>query len=488
MKELKELLYGVSIDAVQGSTAIQINQVTSDSRIVEDQGLFVAISGVAIDGHEFIEKALKNGARAVICERIPSDLAETSKISFIRVDNSRKAYGIIASNYYDNPSASFKVIAVTGTNGKTSVSSMLFALFQKLGHRCGLVSTIDIRVGNEVLKTSHTTPDAMQLHKVFHQMKSKGVAFCFMEASSHGIHQFRLSGIDVDTAVFTNLTQDHLDYHQTFAQYRDAKKMLFDQLSPNAFALTNLDDKNGLFMLQNCKANKLTYGLKNHADVKANILEQQFSGTLLRIETQEIWIKLVGEFNVYNIAAVYGVSIALGADKDEVLKELSLLKPVKGRFEFITSSNGIKAVIDYAHTPDAIENVLNTINTLKTSDNRLITLMGCGGNRDQSKRPLMGKIAATLSDEVFFTSDNPRDEDPKQIITQIISGVRAVDRHKYDVVIDRKEAIQKAVKIAQPGDVILIAGKGHETYQEIKGEKQHFDDLEITKNEFAKLN
>lgn len=488
MKELKELLYGVSIDAVQGSTAIQINQVTSDSRIVEDQGLFVAISGVAIDGHEFIEKALKNGARAVICERIPSDLAETSKISFIRVDNSRKAYGIIASNYYDNPSASFKVIAVTGTNGKTSVSSMLFALFQKLGHRCGLVSTIDIRVGNEVLKTSHTTPDAMQLHKVFHQMKSKGVAFCFMEASSHGIHQFRLSGIDVDTAVFTNLTQDHLDYHQTFAQYRDAKKMLFDQLSPNAFALTNLDDKNGLFMLQNCKANKLTYGLKNHADVKANILEQQFSGTLLRIETQEIWIKLVGEFNVYNIAAVYGVSIALGADKDEVLKELSLLEPVKGRFEFITSSNGIKAVIDYAHTPDAIENVLSTINTLKTSDNRLITLMGCGGNRDQSKRPLMGKIAAALSDEVFFTSDNPRDEDPEQIITQIISGVRAVDRHKYDVVIDRKEAIQKAVKIAQPGDVILIAGKGHETYQEIKGEKQHFDDLEITKNEFAKLN
>ena len=488
MKELKELLYGVSIDAVQGSTAIQINQVTADSRIVEDQDLFVAIIGVAIDGHEFIEKAIKNGARAVICERIPSDLAEKSKVTFIRVDNSRKAYGIIASNYYDNPSASFKLIAVTGTNGKTSVSSMLFALFQKLGYSCGLVSTIDIRVGNEVLKTSHTTPDAMQLHKVFHQMKSKGVAFCFMEASSHGIHQFRLSGIDVDAAVFTNLTQDHLDYHQTFAQYRDAKKMLFDQLSANAFALTNLDDKNGLFMLQNCKANKLTYGLKNHADVKANILEQQFSGTFLRIETQEIWIKLVGEFNVYNIAAVYGVATALGADKEEVLKELSLLEPVKGRFEFISSSNGIKAVIDYAHTPDAIENVLNTINTLKASDNRLITLMGCGGNRDQSKRPLMGKIAATLSDEVFFTSDNPRDEDPEQIITQIISGVRAVDRHKYDVVIDRKEAIQKAVKIAQPGDVILIAGKGHETYQEIKGEKQHFDDLEITKNEFAKLN
>lgn len=488
MKELKELLYGVSIEAVQGSTAVQVNEVTADSRNIKHQDLFIAVKGNAFDGHLFIEKAIEKGAKSIVCQYIPSSLSDNAQVTFIRVDNSRKAYGIIASNFFDKPSSAFKVVAITGTNGKTSVSSMLFTLFEKLGHTCGLISTIDIRVGTEVLNTTHTTPDAMQLQQVFQQMKSKGVTCCFMEASSHGIHQSRLSGVDVDAAVFTNLTQDHLDYHKTFSQYRDAKKTLFDELTSSAFALTNLDDKNGLYMLQNSKAAKHTYGLKNHADVKVHILEQQFSGTLLRIENHEIWVKLVGEFNAYNLAAVYGVAIELGADKEEVLKELSLLEPVKGRFEFITSSNGIKAVIDYAHTPDAIENVLTTIKTLKDRDNRVITLMGCGGNRDQGKRPLMGKIAATLSDEVFFTSDNPRDEDPEQIIEQIISGVRTTDRHKYDVVIDRKEAIQRAVKIAQPGDVILIAGKGHETYQEIKGEKQHFDDLEITKNEFAKLN
>jgi UDP-N-acetylmuramoyl-L-alanyl-D-glutamate--2,6-diaminopimelate ligase len=483
MMVLKDILYKVTLNAVVGSTSITVGKIEFDSRNIKTNDVFVAISGTITDGHRFIEKAITDGAIAIVCETLPEILKEG--ITYIEVANSNQALAYMAANYYEHPSENLKLVGVTGTNGKTTVTSLLYQLFKKAGFKVGLLSTVKIMVDDKTYKTTHTTPDSLAINKYLQLMNDEGVEFCFMEASSHGIHQSRTEGLKFTGGIFTNLSHDHLDYHKTFAEYRDVKKTFFDQLPKDAFALSNIDDKNGLVMLQNTQAKKYTYALKNYADYRAQILENEFSGLLLKLNDNELWTRLIGSFNAYNILAIYGTAELLGLDKVEILRLISELESVSGRFQYFISDKKITAIVDYAHTPDALKNVLETVNSIRTKNEELITVVGCGGDRDKTKRPKMAHIASALSTKVIFTSDNPRSEVPESIIEHMEKGVEPQNFKKTLSITDRKQAIKTACQIAGPRDIILIAGKGHETYQEIKGERFDFDDYKIVQ-EFLK--
>jgi UDP-N-acetylmuramoyl-L-alanyl-D-glutamate--2,6-diaminopimelate ligase len=470
-------LYKVSLEAVHGSTDVAISKIEFDSRKIELDAVFVAIRGTLSDGHDYIEKAIKLGARVIICEAFPGELS--AGVTYIKVANTNEALAYLSANFYENPSTKIKLVGVTGTNGKTTIASLLYQLFKKAGYKVGLLSTVKIMVDADEFKATHTTPDSLTLNYYLDQMVQEGCEFCFMEVSSHGIHQKRTAALEFAGGVFTNLSHDHLDYHNTFAEYRDVKKAFFDQLSKTAFAITNGDDKNGGIMLQNSKAKKITYALKSYADYKAQILENQLSGLLLKINDNEVWVKLIGSFNAYNLLAIFAVAVELGIEKVEALRLLSELESVSGRFQFIVSETKITAIVDYAHTPDALENVLQTIEDIRTKNEQLITVVGCGGDRDTSKRPIMANIAASLSDKAIFTADNPRTEDPEAIIQEMEKGVAPHQYKKTLSILDRKQAIKTACQLANPNDIILIAGKGHETYQEIQGVRYDFDDLKI---------
>ena len=485
MKLLKDILYKVSVNAVYGDTNVKVAQVDFDSRKVVKDSLFVAQKGISVDGHLYIDKAISLGATTIICEELPIHLE--ANITFIQVEDSNKTLAIIASNFYDNPSSKLKLIGVTGTNGKTTVASLLYQLLKKSGYKTGLLSTVQILVDTTVFNATHTTPDSVTINYYLHQMVLLGVDYCFMEVSSHGIHQKRTEGLEFAGGIFTNLSHDHLDYHVSFASYRDVKKSFFDSLPKTAFALTNLDDKNGNVMLQNTKARKRTYALKTLADYKAKIIEKSFSGTLISINDTEFWTKLIGNFNAYNLAAIIGVAYELGLEKLEILTIISQLESVSGRFEHLVSDNGVIAIVDYAHTPDALKNVLETINNIRTNNEKLITVIGCGGDRDKTKRPKMAHIASQLSTQAIFTSDNPRTENPETILEEMEEGVSAENLKKIITISDRRQAIKTACKFSETGDILLIAGKGHENYQEISGERFHFDDLVEVKKYFNLL-
>ena len=483
MRILKDILYKVTINAVVGSTSVSINKIEFDSRQIQANDVFVAISGTITDGHKFIEKAVADGANTVVCEKLPENLADG--VTYIEVANSNQALAYMADNYYEHPSDNLKLVGVTGTNGKTTVTSLLYQLFKKAGYKVGLLSTVKIMVDTTEYKATHTTPDSLTINKYLKLMNDEGVEFCFMEASSHGIHQSRTEGLKFTGGIFTNLSHDHLDYHETFAEYRDVKKAFFDGLPKDAFALSNMDDKNGLVMLQNTEAKKYTYALKNYADYRAQILENEFSGLLLKVNESELWTRLIGSFNAYNVLAIYGAAELLGLEKDEILRLISELDNVSGRFQYFISDEKITAIVDYAHTPDALKNVLETINSIRTKNEELITVVGCGGDRDKTKRPKMAHIASALSTKVIFTSDNPRSEVPETIIEDMEKGVEPQNFKKTLSITDRRQAIKTACQMADAKDIILIAGKGHETYQEIKGERFDFDDYK-TVQEFLK--
>ena len=479
MQSLKDILYKVPILDVVGSTDLVIKTIAFDSRKVSDDTLFVAQKGVITDGHLYIDKAVNLGATAVICEVFPKILSEN--ITYIKVLDSNLALSYVAANYYDNPSQKLYLIGITGTNGKTTLASLSYELFQRSGYLSGLLSTVEIKIGDKSFKATHTTPDALTINHYLAEMVDAGVSHCFMEVSSHGIHQKRTDSLHFEGGVFTNLTHDHLDYHNTFAEYRDVKKTFFDQLPKTAFALVNIDDKNGMIMLQNCNAKKTTYALKTLADYKAKIIENRFEGLLLNIKGHEVWSKLIGTFNAYNLLAIYGIADRLGLENMEILRIISELESVAGRFQYFISDEGVTAIVDYAHTPDALRNVLQTINDIRTNNETLITIIGCGGDRDKTKRPKMAHIASQLSNQAIFTSDNPRTENPQTIIDEMETGVSPENYKKTVSILDRKQAIKTAGKLAQKGDIILIAGKGHETYQEINGQRFDFDDYKIAK-------
>lgn len=476
MKLVKDILYKVSVEAVYGSTDTLINNIVLDSRAVQVNDLFVAQRGLHFDGHNFINKALESGAKVIVCEVMPNEFNQNK--TYIQVEDSNAALAIMSSNFYDNPSSKLKLIGITGTNGKTSVASLLYTLFLNAGYKAGLLSTVKILVDTNQYEATHTTPNSIIINKYLSDMVSVGVEYCFMEVSSHGIHQKRTEGLQFEGGVFTNLTHDHLDYHKTFSAYRDIKKSFFDSLSKMAFALVNIDDKNGSVMLQNTPAKKYAYSLKSMANFKAKILENRISGLLLNINGKEVWTKLIGTFNAYNLLAVYGVSNLVGLDPTESLLGISKLESVEGRFQYFISDGGVTVVIDYAHTPNALKNVLETIIAIRKNTEKIITVVGCGGDRDKAKRPVMGRIASQLSTQVIFTSDNPRTEDPQTILTEMEAGVDPVNFKKTVTVLDREQAIKTAVKFSNRGDIILIAGKGHETYQEINGVRNHFNDFE----------
>ena len=477
MKLLKDILYKAGLIEVVGSTNVAIMSISFDSRRIEKDSLFVAVKGTQSDGHVYINDVITKGAIAILCEELPEVLND--KITYIKVKDTAAALGIIAANFYDNPSASIKLVGVTGTNGKTTTVTLLFSLFKKLGYKVGLLSTVKNQVNNDVLASTHTTPDAIQLNALLRQMVDKGCTHCFMEVSSHAVVQNRIAGVHFAGGVFTNITHDHLDYHKTFDEYIKAKKRFFDQLGNDAFALTNKDDVNGEIMLQNTKALKRSYSLRSMADFRCKIVESQFSGLLLNIDNQEVWSKLIGSFNAYNLLAVYAAAVLLKEDKTNVLTTLSSLSSVEGRFQYIRTEDGRIGIVDYAHTPDALVNVLKTIADIRTGNEQVITVVGCGGDRDAAKRPMMAKIACDLSNKVILTSDNPRSEDPDAIIKEMQQGVDTVNKKKTISITDRSEAIKTACSYAKPGDIILIAGKGHEKYQEIKGVKHPFDDLQV---------
>jgi UDP-N-acetylmuramoyl-L-alanyl-D-glutamate--2,6-diaminopimelate ligase len=486
VKRLKDILYRVSIEAVHGATDVAIAKIEFDSRKVESNTAFVAIKGTLSDGHDYIEKAIALGANVIVCEQFPETIVQG--ITFVQVNDTNEALAYLSANFYDNPSEKIKLVGVTGTNGKTTIASLLYQLFKKAGYKVGLLSTVKIMVDTEEFKATHTTPDSLTLNYYLDQMVQEGCEFCFMEVSSHGIHQKRTAALEFAGGIFTNLSHDHLDYHNTFAEYRDVKKAFFDYLPKSAFAITNSDDKNGAIMLQNTKAKKITYALKSYADYKAQILENQLSGLLLKINDNEVWVKLIGSFNAYNLLAIYAVAVELGIEQFEALRLLSELESVSGRFQFIVSDTKITAIVDYAHTPDALENVLQTIENIRTKNEQLITVVGCGGDRDKTKRPVMANIASTLSDKAIFTSDNPRTENPEIIIQEMEQGVEPQNFKKTISILDRKQAIKTACQLANPNDIILIAGKGHETYQEINGVKYDFDDLQIVTELLQQLN
>ena len=485
MSILKDILYKVAIKAVKGSTEIAIGKIDFDSRKMEQNDVFVAIRGTISDGHDFIVKAIELGATAVVCETLPETIVEG--ITYILVKDTNTALAIMAANYFDNPSQKLQLVGVTGTNGKTTIASLLYQLYKKAGYKVGLLSTVKIMVDEVEYKATHTTPDSITINHYLAAMIAAGVEYCFMEVSSHGIHQKRTEALHFVGGVFTNLSHDHLDYHATFAEYRDVKKSFFDHLPKTAFALSNIDDKNGPVLLQNTIAKKCTYALKSYADYKAQILESQLSGLLLKINGNEVWVKLIGTFNAYNLLAIYGTAIELGMESLEALRLLSELESVSGRFQYIVSEGNITAIVDYAHTPDALENVLKTINDIRTKNEQLITVVGCGGNRDKAKRPVMGGIASDLSDKAILTSDNPRNEDAEVIISEMEQGVAPQNFKRILSITDRKQAIKTACQLAQPNDIILIAGKGHETYQEINGVRHDFDDMKIVKELLEQL-
>ena len=483
---LKDILYKVTLETVVGNTAVAITNVHFDSRKVSLNDVFVAVRGTQSDGHNYIIKALNQGALAIICEELPKQII--NGITYVKVADTSSALATIASNFYDNPSANLKLIGITGTNGKTTVASLLYQLFKKAGYKTGLLSTVKILVDTKEYKATHTTPDSLTINKYLAEMSEAGVEYCFMEVSSHGIDQKRTEGLRFEGGIFTNLSHDHLDYHDTFAAYRDVKKKFFDELPKEAFALVNLDDKNGRVMLQNTRARKVTYALKSYADYRAQILENQLSGLLLKIQDQEVWVKLIGSFNAYNLLAIFATAELLGLDQIEALKLLSELESVSGRFQYFISDGNITAIVDYAHTPDALKNVLETINDIRTKNEELITVVGAGGDRDTTKRPKMGHIASALSTKTIITTDNPRSEKPETIIEQVEAGVEPINYKKILSITDRKQAIKTACQLADPGDIILIAGKGHETYQEIMGERFDFDDYKIVKETLKQLN
>ncbi len=474
---LQDLLYKVSILETVGNTKVEVNNVQFDSRKVEEKDVFVAVNGVTVDGHQFIKKAIDLGAKVIVCEILPTELVEN--ITYIQVENSTIALGIIASNYYDNPTKDLKLVGVTGTNGKTTTTTLLYELFTKLGYACALISTIKIVVAGDEMPSTHTTPDILTLNKMFREAVDRGCEYAFMEVSSHGIHQNRIAGLHFEVAGFTNITHDHLDYHKTFANYLAAKKKFFDDLPKTSTAISNADDKNGKVMLQNTVAIKKMYALKTDADFKAKIVESQFDGMQLEFNGKEFWTSLIGRFNAYNLVLVFGIATILGQDEIEVLKALSTLGNVDGRFQTFKTPTGIVVIVDYAHTPDALDNVLSTIESIRTKNEQLITVVGCGGDRDKTKRPEMADIASEKANVAIFTSDNPRTEDPEEILREMEVGVKAQFYNRTLKITDRKEAIKTALKMAAPKDIILIAGKGHETYQEINGVRTHFSDVEI---------
>lgn len=485
MNSLIDILYKVTINSVVGTTDVYVRNIHFNSRSIAINDLFVAIKGSVADGHDYIEKAVQQGAIAVVCEFLPKTLKEG--ISYIVVEDSSAALAIMASNFYQNPSANLKLVGVTGTNGKTTIATLLFQLFKKAGYKVGLLSTVIIKVDNKEYKATHTTPDSLTINRYLKEMNTEGVEFCFMEVSSHGIHQKRTEGLEFAGGIFTNLTHDHLDYHDTFAEYRDVKKSFFDNLGKHAFALTNADDKNGAVMLQNTNAKQYKYGLKNYADYKAQILENSFSGMLLKVNDSEVWTKLIGGFNASNVLAIYATAELLGLEKTETLRLISVVESVSGRFQYLISEEKITAIVDYAHTPDALKNVLETINSIRTKNEELITVVGCGGDRDTTKRPKMGHIASALSTKAIFTSDNPRTEVPETIIEAIEKGVEPQNFKKTLSIVDRKQAIKTACQLANAGDIILIAGKGHETYQEVNGKRSDFDDFKIVEELLKQL-
>ena len=479
MKLLSDILYKVKLEEIIGSTHVAISSIVFDSRKVKKDSLFVATKGAADDGHIYIQKAIELGAIAIVCEEIPKD--KNDQITYVKVADSTYALGVMACNYFDNPSEKLKLVGITGTNGKTTTVTLLFNLFKSLGYSVGLLSTVQNKINNTVIPSTHTTPDAITLNELLFKMEEQGCEFVFMEVSSHAIVQNRIAGISFTGALFSNITHDHLDYHKTFDEYIKAKKQFFNLLPSTAFALTNRDDKNGMVMLQNTKANKYTYALKNIADYKCKIIESHLNGLLLNIDNHEVWVKLIGTFNAYNILSVYATAVLLKQDITSVLTALSNLNSVEGRFQYVKSPNGVIGIIDYAHTPDALKNVLETVKEIRSGSEQVITLVGCGGDRDSAKRPIMAAIACEYSNKVILTSDNPRTEDPEEILNQMQAGVNPVDVKKVLRITDRREAIKIACSFSSKGDIILIAGKGHEKYQEIKGVKHDFDDLEILK-------
>jgi len=477
MITLQDILYRSSTKEIIGSLNKEISSVAFDSRKVNTGAIFIAVVGTQVDGHNYIQLAIEKGAIAIVCNSLPAETLP--QITYVIVKDTSESLGYIASNFYDNPSEKLKIVGVTGTNGKTTIVTLLFNLFTDLGYKTGMLSTIQNKINNRVLETTHTTPDALKINELLNQMVDDGCEYVFMEVSSHAIVQHRITGIMYTGGIFTNITHDHLDYHNTFKEYIKAKKLFFDNLPSNAFAITNIDDKNGNVMLQNTNAKKFTYGLKNMASYRGKIIENGFEGMMMNVDGSEMYSLLSGKFNAYNILAVYATALLLKQNKEEVLVSISKLKGAEGRFDIIRSASGITAIIDYAHTPDALENIISTINSIRTHNEQLITVVGAGGNRDSSKRPIMAKIASLLSNRVILTSDNPRNEDPMQILKEMREGVDPAKKNMSMVIPDRKEAIITAYNIARSGDMILIAGKGHEKYQEIKGVKYPFDDKEI---------
>ena len=479
MKLLRDILYGCRIVEVHGKTHVAIENIYFDSRKVQKLSCFVAVAGTLADGHHYIDLAIEKGAAAIVCEELPEKLADN--ITYVKVQNSAKALGEMAANFYDNPSTELKVVGVTGTNGKTTIATLLYELFIQLGFKVGLISTVENKIHRKVIPSTHTTPDAVSLQALLKDMVDEGCQYAFMEVSSHAVDQGRIAGLAFVGGIFTNISHDHLDYHKTFSNYIAAKKGFFDGLGKGTFAISNIDDANGAVMLQNTKANKRFYGLKRPCDYKVKLIENLLTGLQLEINGQELHCRLIGKFNAYNLAAIYAAAIELGQDSLQVLTAISLLGPVAGRFQYVKTASGITVIIDYAHTPDALKNVLKTINDTRTKNEQIFCLVGCGGDRDKTKRPEMARIACELSDKVIFTSDNPRTEDPKAIINDMKAGVEPQHFMRYTVVEDRAEAIKSALIQANENDVILIAGKGHETYQEINGVKHPFDDALVVK-------
>jgi UDP-N-acetylmuramoyl-L-alanyl-D-glutamate--2,6-diaminopimelate ligase len=486
MKLLSDILYKTGLVETQGSTNIAITAMTFDSRKVEKDGLFVAVRGTQSDGHDFIDKAISLGAVAIVCEEFPKEIID--RISYAKVVDSSLALGIIASNFYDNPSSSLKLIGVTGTNGKTTTVTLLFQLFRAMGLKAGMLTTVRNMINSEEILSTHTTPDAVELNKLLRRMVDAGCKYAFMEVSSHSVVQKRIAGLEFSGGVFSNITHDHLDYHKTFDEYIKAKKTFFDQLPQSAFALVNKDDMNGIIMVQNTKALKRSYSISSLADFNCRVLENQFSGLQLNMDNVELWSKLIGSFNAYNLLAIYSTAILLGQDKMNVLMTISTLDSVEGRFEYVRSDSGITGIVDYAHSPDALKNVLSTIKDIRSGNEQVITVVGCGGDRDSAKRPIMSKIACDLSDRVILTSDNPRSEDPESILKQMQNGIEKQNTKKTLSIVDRREAIRTAVALARPGDIVLVAGKGHEKYQEVNGVKYPFDDMGVLKENLNNAN
>jgi UDP-N-acetylmuramoyl-L-alanyl-D-glutamate--2,6-diaminopimelate ligase len=484
--QLQEILYGVAIKELVGSTNREVATLAFDSRKVVKGSIFFAIKGTLSDGHTYINATIEQGAEVVVCQDLPVD--QVAEVTYIQVEDPSAALGLMASNFYGNPSAKIHLVGITGTNGKTTIATLLFKLFRELGYKVGLISTVQNQINEEIIPATHTTPNPLALNELLDRMVVEGCGYCFMEVSSHAVVQHRIEGITFAGGVFSNITHDHLDFHGTFDNYIKAKRGFFDSLPKGSFALTNADDKNGMIMLQNSKASKKTYALKQLADYKATIVENSFNGLHLDIDGMEVFFKLVGSFNAYNLLAVYGTALLLDQDQLTVLTTLSRLDGAEGRFEYISSKNGVIGIVDYAHTPDAVQNVLSTVQNIRKGTELVITVIGCGGDRDKTKRPIMAQVACDWSDKVILTSDNPRTEDPQTIIHEMEQGVSPTNKRKTLSITDRKEAIKTACHLAQPGDIIIVAGKGHEKYQEVNGVRNHFDDKEILLEQFNLIN